>query len=126
VLLKVAVLYRLGGIAGRAVLAAPVCGRWAAVYAIALFPPARPDGLGRMFHDHVRRSDLAIATLWTVAIAGAAVPSWRALSLLVLWPFVHALARRITKSLGGLTGDVHGLLIELSEVVALLALAARG
>ena len=125
VLLKVGALVSLGPSWWRGALLAPVCGRWAAVYAVSRFPAARPDGMGRVFHDHVRRRDLVIATAFALVVCLAIVPSWRVLPLLGLWPVIHGMARRITASLGGLTGDTHGLLVEIGEVFVLLALAAR-
>jgi len=124
ILLEVGALASLGPRWWRGALLAPVCGRWAAVYAISRFPAARPDGMARTFHDHVRRGDLVIATAFVLLIGLALVPSWRVLPLLALWPAVHGIARRITASLGGLTGDTHGFVVETCEVLALLVLGA--
>ena len=43
---------------------------------------------------------------------------------LVVGLSTHALAWRMCRSLGGLTGDTYGALSEMGEVVALLALLA--
>jgi adenosylcobinamide-GDP ribazoletransferase len=125
IMLKVGALVSLGPFWWRGVLLAPACGRWADIYGIFFFPLARADGMGRAFHDHVRRRDFAIATA-TVLVAGVVlVPSWRGLLLLVLWPGIHGLARRMTASLGGLTGDTYGVLSEAGEVLTLLVLAVH-
>jgi adenosylcobinamide-GDP ribazoletransferase len=120
-----------------AVLASTTLGRWADVYSIYCFPPAREGGLGRRFQTFTRRRDLVLATIQAIAILlviygiGAPASDWPAAWLraglaagLVLL-IAHALAARWTRMLGGLTGDTYGALCEIGEVVALAALSAR-
>lgn len=132
VLLKVGALVTLGPAWWLGALLAPLWGRWADIYGIFFFPAAREGGMGRTFHEQVRRVDFVFATgsaLLLSAIvswgaAGLAVPPWGALAVLVVWPVVHLLARRMVAALGGLTGDTYGALAEIGEVVTLLTLAA--
>ncbi|MBX5456505.1 MAG: adenosylcobinamide-GDP ribazoletransferase [Thermogemmatispora sp.] len=103
-----------------ALLVAPILGRWAMVLAGGLFPAARPDGLGAAFHQAVTLRRLLLAGLSSVLMAllfahliGLFV--WLLTNLLVL-----CLGIAVTRSLGGLTGDVCGALGEICEVCALL------
>jgi adenosylcobinamide-GDP ribazoletransferase len=101
-------------------LIAPVLGRWAVVIAAASFPLARPDGMGASFRRGLGRREVILATL-TAAIA-CAVLGWRGP---VLWAFAGltllGMGRLATARLGGLTGDVYGAIVELTETVALVA-----
>ncbi|WP_112427326.1 adenosylcobinamide-GDP ribazoletransferase [Thermogemmatispora tikiterensis] len=103
-----------------ALLVAPTLGRWAMVLAGGLFPAARPDGLGAAFHQAVTLRRLLLAGLSSALIAllfahliGLFV--WLLSNLLVV-----GLGVAVTRSLGGLTGDVCGALGEICEVCALL------
>lgn len=122
--LKIGGLIALGRWWWLGALLAPMWGRWADIYGIFFFPAAREGGMGRTFHDQVRRIDFVIATITALAIGLAFSLPWGALAGLAVWPIVHLLARRMVASLGGLTGDTYGALAEVGEVVTLLALAA--
>lgn len=124
ILLKVGALYSLGPAWWIGALIAPVWGRWSEVYGIFFFPPAREGGLGRSFHDHTRRRDFWIATAVAVLIGGVLLPPWGAAVGLSVLTAAHLLARWMTRSLGGLTGDTYGALSEAAEVLVLLSLAA--
>jgi adenosylcobinamide-GDP ribazoletransferase len=102
---------------GLALLAIPAAARIAPLVWARWLVPLRAGGLGATIAGAVRRRDLIG---WTAALAAAAallpplvaVPV--AVALLALW--FH---RRV----GGMTGDVHGAGIELTETAALLAFA---
>jgi adenosylcobinamide-GDP ribazoletransferase len=101
-------------------LVAPAVARFGAVLLLALFPYARGEGLGRAFRDHGKARDLAAAAL--LMLGSAAILGRRALvpglaALLV----ALALGGLMRRKLGGLTGDVYGAAIELSELAFLLA-----
>ncbi len=109
-----------------ALLAAPVAGRWAMVYAAQHFGPARPGGMGALFREGLGRRELAIATLTTLAAIGVA--AWLApqlLMVLLIAPLlVLGLGAWAAKRLGGgLTGDTYGALCEIVELVTLLGVA---
>jgi adenosylcobinamide-GDP ribazoletransferase len=107
----------------RAVAVFPVVSRWLAAILIALFPYAREEGVGRAFVDQAGTSQVAIATLVASAALTwggletfvAAAPALAAALVLGVW---------LTWRLGGLTGDVYGAGVELSETVFLVAAAA--
>lgn len=124
VLLKVGALYSLGPAWWVGALLAPMWGRWADVYGIYGFPAAGEGGMGRAFHDRVRRRDFVFATVFALLIGGLVLfPGGAAVGLVVL-AVTYLLARWMVAALGGLTGDTYGALSEVGEVVALLVLAA--
>jgi adenosylcobinamide-GDP ribazoletransferase len=100
--------------------AAPVCARFAAVLLIRMFPYARPDGLGRAFHDHSRGTQVIIAALSSALAIGFIGVSGLAL-LAVALISAALLALWVQRRIGGLTGDAYGAAIELSELSVLLA-----
>lgn len=109
----------------RAVWLAPVLGRWADIYGIFWFPPAREGGLGREFQSQVRRRDFVVATATAIALALILAGPRGLVALALVWVVAQALAMWWTRDLGGLTGDTYGALCEIAEVVALAALAAH-
>lgn len=124
VLLKVGALYSLGPAWWVGALLAPMWGRWADVLGIYGFPAATEGGMGRSFHDRVRRRDFIIATALAILIGGLLFFPWGALVGLVILTVSYLLARWMVGSLGGLTGDTYGALSEVGEIVTLLTLAA--
>ncbi len=121
-LLKFAFLLAAGDAWWSATLLAPALGRWADIYGIFRFPPAREGGLGRTFQAGVRQRDLLFATLTTAALALAVARLQGLIAALLVAGVTHLLARWWTRDLGGLTGDTYGALCEIGEVVALAAL----
>lgn len=136
ILLKVAFIAAAGDNWWRAVLLATTLGRWADLYGIFFFPAAREGGLGRNFRDFIQRRDFVFASVQmavlcgVIAVIGLPLAAWPAALLRVAIAFVlvlvvtHALCRRWTNSLGGLTGDIYGALCEIGETVALAAMSA--
>lgn len=107
-----------------ALLAAPALARFAAVPLVVLFPYARPEGLGRSFHDGGGARELAVAAALALAILaplgpGAAPPAAAALAAALV------LALLVRRRLGGLTGDVYGAAIELAELAFLVVAGVR-
>jgi adenosylcobinamide-GDP ribazoletransferase len=102
---------------------APLVGRYACTLALAWFPYARTSGLGASFAGRVGRRELVIGAVPLVLLVRSpalALAGGVGLAAALL------LALRVKRTLGGLTGDVHGALIELTELSVLLALAAFG
>ena len=100
----------------------PVVARFAAVLLIVLFPYARPDGLGRDFHDHSGWLELLMAAaLTTAAVLISGIPAMIAAPVAIACALLVGLW--LWRRLGGLTGDVYGAAIELSELAFLLAFA---
>lgn len=86
-------------------------------------PNARAGGLGASFSASLTKRAFVIALPPALILAG--LLGWRGLAALVLahgWAWLaFRLARR---RLGGLTGDVYGLIVEVAELLVLLVFAA--
>jgi adenosylcobinamide-GDP ribazoletransferase len=133
--------------ASAGLITAVVTGRVGVLLATAPgYPPARPDGLGALVAGATSAAGRAAACgglLLGAAVAGAAIWAGRpafwhghgaaAAALLGAARYAGAaaggllagtvLCRIARRQLGGMTGDVHGALIELSTAAVLLVLA---
>jgi adenosylcobinamide-GDP ribazoletransferase len=106
-----------------AFLLSPAIARWL-ILPVAVQPSARPGGMGEAFKTGLNR---------TVYVGAAIIP----LVLIVAggWPAVMAvvalhlgalmIVRTARSRLGGVTGDVLGLTVEISELIVLLVFAAK-
>lgn len=123
-LLKWAALIPLeGGLRTGSLLLVPSLARWSVLPAMTIFPAAKSGGMGFAVQSAGR---------WPQAILGCVVSA--GLSLAIFWPAGFALLALAlvvalslggyaTSRLGGVTGDVFGCTIEVSEA-ALFLLAA--
>jgi adenosylcobinamide-GDP ribazoletransferase len=107
-------------------------GRTAALLNARIFPYARPSGMGRGFVEDVKAGHIVLSAAIYIVLAAAlcfdfctAAFSVRRMLVLCI-PFIVSLAaaalvaRGIARKLGGVTGDVIGFDIELSQLVYLL------
>ncbi len=97
------------------IAAGPIAARWAVVPLIALFPYARPSGLGTPFHAERRLVHVLLAT----GLAAPAALLWGAPALragIAALAVQVGIALALAPRLGGLTGDVYGAAIEISEL----------
>lgn len=108
----------------RALLAAPVIARAAPALLARLFRPARPDGQGAAFHAGVGAP--AVAVCLAVALVAATLAlGWLGVAALAAGlPSAVALAAFVARRIGGVTGDVLGASVEISELAVLLTVAA--
>ena len=105
-----------------ALVAMPLLGRWAMVFAISAFPYARKVGTGQAFKEQANWQRMLIATVIAVVIS-ALLAGQSGLALLgALWVIVLGTASFLRIRLGGLSGDTYGAINELSEVVVLILL----
>lgn len=109
-----------------ALLLAPTLGRWAMTLAVAGFPYARPAGLGLEMKAHVTWRQVVLASLITLMVVWF-LAYWHGLialivAVLALMAVVFFTLRRIP----GLTGDIYGMICELTELAVLLWFAVRG
>jgi adenosylcobinamide-GDP ribazoletransferase len=124
-LLKIGLLAGLPGGTTRisALVLAPLLGRWALVLAAALFPPARPTGLGAAFRAGVTPGRLGAALATSAAVCLVVGGPAGALALAVSCAVTWLLGRAIMARIPGLTGDTYGAIAEANEVAVLLLLA---
>jgi adenosylcobinamide-GDP ribazoletransferase len=103
-------------------LLAPVLARWSMLW-LARLPTARKDGMGAAF-----AAELSWPTIWGCALlpfALAVLSGWRGLAAVGLALLAAGLVGRIARSrLGGITGDVLGLCVEMVELTTLIAFVA--
>ncbi|MHC1781557.1 MAG: adenosylcobinamide-GDP ribazoletransferase [Anaerolineaceae bacterium] len=86
-----------------------------------LFTTARPDGLGFQFKDGLSRVGLLLAAV--LPLAGMLLCGWWFLAAGLFSAMVGAGVLLLAKNrIGGLTGDVLGMLVETSELAFLLFL----
>jgi adenosylcobinamide-GDP ribazoletransferase len=122
-LVKYSALAALTGRASALILA-PALGRWGMALAIAAFPYARPEGLGRAMKDHAGWRQAALAGGAAVVLAWIA-GGWLGLAAAALASLVtYGVARFSLGRLPGLTGDIYGATCEIVETVTLLCFAA--
>lgn len=102
---------------------APILGRWAIVFA-ATFPRARREGMAAMFIAGLTRREILIATIIAVLFCG--IFGWLGVVAFAGVAVVAALIARLAKNrLGGLTGDIYGMICESVEVGVLVVGALK-
>jgi adenosylcobinamide-GDP ribazoletransferase len=122
VALKWAALDRALELERTSYLVAPIVARFGCTLLIARLPYARSEGLGSPFVGATGARALAIGVL--PLLLAVVLLGWGALVASVVGVLVVApLVLRALRTLGGLTGDVYGAAIELTEVGVLLASA---
>ncbi len=109
----------------------PLVGRNAALLVASTNEYARPSGLGSIFVNAARKSHFlwgsALYLLVTVLLFGT---GWSALMLLAAYLIcmlkIYWLLNSMSRKLGGVTGDLIGFAIEVSQVVFLLLVYVAG
>lgn len=96
----------------------PIIGRMAMVLAVSCFPYARKDGVGKTFADMADRGTVAIAAV-TTAVLVVPIGFLATVALILGTIFALLFCRAMTKSLGGVTGDVYGAATVLTETLVL-------
>jgi adenosylcobinamide-GDP ribazoletransferase len=118
-MLKASALASLTAASSFSILLAASLARWCILLA-GLFPLARPSGMGADFASGLRRSSLLWGALVPLAIA--LLLGTRGVLSALAGVGAAALVLWFAKSrLGGVTGDVFGMLVEVVETVVLLA-----
>lgn len=102
-------------------LVMPMLSRWVFQIGVIAFPYARAQGLGKGIHDTSRwipflvNGVLVLGISFILAGLAGLITFGVCILAVTLWAF------KISALLGGLTGDLYGATIELSEVICLLA-----
>lgn len=98
----------------------PMISRWVFQIGVIAFPYARVQGLGKGIHDTTRwipflvSGAVVLGISFMVAKIAGLITFGVCVIAVTLWAF------KISSLLGGLTGDLYGAIIELSEVICLL------
>jgi adenosylcobinamide-GDP ribazoletransferase len=101
-----------------AIFLMPVLGRFAMIIGITIFPYARPEGMGKAFAEHAGQDTLFFATAITILLV-LSFGKAGVVSLAIAAGFAVFFSRFVTKKLGGLTGDVYGALLVITEILVL-------
>lgn len=110
----------------------PVIGKWSMVTSIHYGDSARPDGLGMIMVFYHKRKHFIQSIFYTTIIFTALIliESESATSiipaLLCVYIFVRLVTRYFNRRLGGITGDILGMIAEVSEVVFLIVVILAG
>ncbi|EHQ88524.1 cobalamin 5'-phosphate synthase/cobalamin synthase [Desulfosporosinus youngiae DSM 17734] len=120
-LLKFAFLASLTPSAFAVLIVMPMLSRWVFQIGVIRFPYARSQGLGKGFHESSGWIPFLLSGGLIGGISYFLLGLGGPLALGVTALLITFMASKISKLLGGLTGDLYGAFIELAEVICLLA-----
>jgi len=105
----------------------PVISRWAMVYAIFVYPSAKPSGLGKAFKQGTNWPRFTMATLITLAVVVGLAQLIGLAIMLLIWVMAVVMVAYLKGKFSGLTGDTYGAINEVAEVgvLILVTLLAR-
>ena len=107
-----------------ALLLIPTWARWCETVAIGAFPYAKPEGMGKIWHDTTKfPADLVTATIPPLAFSIACVSSagWQAVVVIAGTTITGGLlaASMFARLFKGQTGDTYGAVVEFAETIGL-------
>jgi adenosylcobinamide-GDP ribazoletransferase len=106
------------------IVSAAAVARACAVYAAAAAPYARAEGTGQSTSDGARAWHVLVALAISAAVGWLAAQSVGLVGLGASLAAAAFITWRISRRLGGMTGDTYGATIVLTELVALAAMLA--
>lgn len=104
-------------------VAAHATARAGSVAAMALFPTAKPTGLGADYVRTLRPVPAAIGVTAGVVIGAVAIGWWIGPVVLAVAASVGAVGWLARRKIGGITGDVLGAIEQVGEALALVVVA---
>lgn len=100
------------------IVLAPILGRWAMVFA-ATFPLARSSGMAVLFRAGLTRRIVFVATI-VAALCCAFFGAFGLAAFVAAFVVALVIARFALNRLGGLTGDIYGMICESVEASVLV------
>jgi adenosylcobinamide-GDP ribazoletransferase len=99
-----------------------IANRWGLILLITFFPYVRKEGLGKFFQTKSNKMFFLVSTL--IALILVILIEWYIglLSMGITALFAWLYGKKVTATLGGMTGDTYGAFIELSEIIIFLIL----
>ena len=114
------------GLRANALILMPVLSRWAMVYAICAFPPAKKEGMGWTIKQGARWKGMAVATGISLGIASVLLRWWGLALLAAIGLVALIFARFLCSRLGGLSGDSYGAVNEFAQLAMLILIYIAG
>jgi adenosylcobinamide-GDP ribazoletransferase len=106
---------------GKALLAALTLSRWSMVQLTYRAPYARREGgLGLPFKENLKKREMVLATLTSLAVSLFVFRFWGAILWLGVGVVTLLFQSFFEKKIGGITGDILGAANETNEVFALI------
>ncbi len=102
-----------------ALLLACVLSRWSSVLAMFLFPYARKDGKAKAFTQGMNLKIFALSSITVLVFAFVIWQLKGLLTLLIATGCVYLGGKFASRKIGGITGDILGATIELTEIIVL-------
>ena len=99
-----------------ALLILPVIGKSAPLISASLADYARPSGMGQLLVDNIKTPEVAAAVALPLVLAVGMGVGY-IIAAVVAELSVVALTKWLKKKLGGITGDTHGMVCEVSQMV---------
>jgi adenosylcobinamide-GDP ribazoletransferase len=125
-LAKYAFLSSLEGSASTStIILFPLVSRFVASLTIITQPYAREDGLATLFSDGRKPAELIIPTIFTAVTAFVLLGINGIAALLVTCIIAIIILMWVKAKIGGITGDIIGGMIEISEIVFLFIVLAQ-
>lgn len=97
---------------------APILGRWAMTFAVT-YPPARSEGMAVLFRAGLTRRVIFVSTFLVASIC-VCFTTFGLAAFIVAFATAFLIARFAMNRLGGLTGDIYGMICESVEVCVLI------
>lgn len=103
----------------------PTLSRLAMLWSMVYSPPAKPDGLGRLFAGKLSPVYVTAISVVVFGVTAIFVPMLTTIVIfIVFYAVVMLLPRFFVRRFGGMTGDTFGALAELVEFVLFFAVLA--
>lgn len=99
-----------------ALLILPVIGKSAPLISASLADYARPSGMGQLLVDNIKTPEVAVAVALPLVLSVVMGVGY-IIAAVVAELSVVALTKWLKKKLGGITGDTHGMVCEVSQMV---------